>query len=93
MPRALISVSDKRGVIEVARAFAAHNIEICSTGGTATTLREANVPVTTVESVTGVAEMLDGRVKTLHPASTLDSWRDLTIPRIWRRCASRASRR
>jgi phosphoribosylaminoimidazolecarboxamide formyltransferase / IMP cyclohydrolase len=68
MARALISVSDKRGVIEVARAFAAHNIEICSTGGTATTLREANVPVTTVESVTGVAEMLDGRVKTLHPS-------------------------
>ena len=68
MPRALISVSDKRGVIEVARAFAARNIEICSTGGTATTLRKANVPVTTVESVTGVAEMLDGRVKTLHPS-------------------------
>src|SRR6478672_168449 len=68
MVRALISVSDKRGVIEVARAFAAHNIEVCSTGGTATTLREANVPVTTIESVTGIAEMLDGRVKTLHPS-------------------------
>jgi phosphoribosylaminoimidazolecarboxamide formyltransferase / IMP cyclohydrolase len=68
MTRAVISVSDKRGAVELARAFVAHGIEVCSTGGTATTLREANVPVTTVESVTGAAEMLDGRVKTLHPA-------------------------
>jgi phosphoribosylaminoimidazolecarboxamide formyltransferase/IMP cyclohydrolase len=68
MARAIISVSNKRGVVELARAFVAHGVEVCSTGGTATTLREANVPVTTVESVTGAAEMLDGRVKTLHPA-------------------------
>src|SRR5689334_12173514 len=68
MTRAVISVSDKRGAVELARAFVAHGIEVCSTGGTATTLREADVPVTTVESVTGAAEMLDGRVKTLHPA-------------------------
>jgi phosphoribosylaminoimidazolecarboxamide formyltransferase/IMP cyclohydrolase len=68
MTRAVISVSEKRGAVELARAFVEHGIEVCSTGGTATTLREANVPVTTVESVTGAVEMLDGRVKTLHPA-------------------------
>jgi phosphoribosylaminoimidazolecarboxamide formyltransferase/IMP cyclohydrolase len=68
MTRAVISVSDKRGAVELARAFVARGIEVCSTGGTANTLREAHVPVTTVESVTGAAEMLDGRVKTLHPA-------------------------
>jgi phosphoribosylaminoimidazolecarboxamide formyltransferase/IMP cyclohydrolase len=68
MTRAVISVSDKRGVVDLARAFVARGIEVCSTGGTATTLREAGVPVTLVEDITGVAEMLDGRVKTLHPA-------------------------
>jgi phosphoribosylaminoimidazolecarboxamide formyltransferase/IMP cyclohydrolase len=67
MARAVISVSDKRGVVELARAFVAHHIEVCSTGGTAKTLREAGVSVTLVEEITGVAEMLDGRVKTLHP--------------------------
>ncbi|HEY7094494.1 MAG TPA: bifunctional phosphoribosylaminoimidazolecarboxamide formyltransferase/IMP cyclohydrolase, partial [Ktedonobacterales bacterium] len=68
MTRAVISVSDKRGAVELARAFVAHGIEVCSTGGTATILREAGVLVTLVEDITGVAEMLDGRVKTLHPA-------------------------
>src|SRR5215472_6781976 len=67
MPRAVVSVSDKRGIIELARAFVAHGIEVCSTGTTAAALREANVPVTAVEEVTGMAELLDGRVKTLHP--------------------------
>jgi phosphoribosylaminoimidazolecarboxamide formyltransferase/IMP cyclohydrolase len=67
MARAVISVSDKRGVVELARAFVAHGVEVCSTGGTAAILREAGVPVTLVEEITGVAEMLDGRVKTLHP--------------------------
>jgi len=66
--RAVISVSNKRGVAELAHAFVAHGIEVCSTGGTAATLRQEGVPVTSIEAVTGVAELLDGRVKTLHPA-------------------------
>ncbi len=68
MPRALISVSDKRGVADFARALAALGWEIVSTGGTAHVLAEAGVPVTPIEKVTGFPEMMDGRVKTLHPA-------------------------
>src|SRR4051812_17705783 len=67
MPRALISVSDKRGVVAFARGLVQLGWEILSTGGTATTLREAEVPVTAVDQVTGFPELLDGRVKTLHP--------------------------
>lgn len=66
--RALISVWDKSGVVEFASALAAQGAEILSTGGTAQALREAAMPVTTVESVTGYPAILDGRVKTLHPA-------------------------
>ena len=65
--RALISVSDKRGVIELARGLIGLDIEILSTGGTAKALAEAGVPVVPVEDFTGFPEMLDGRVKTLHP--------------------------
>ena len=65
--RALISVSDKRGVVEFARGLAALGLEILSTGGTAKTLKEAGIPVVAVEDFTGFPEMLDGRVKTLHP--------------------------
>ncbi|HXV86074.1 MAG TPA: bifunctional phosphoribosylaminoimidazolecarboxamide formyltransferase/IMP cyclohydrolase, partial [Gemmatimonadales bacterium] len=68
MPRALISVSDKRGVAEFARGLVQLGWEIVSTGGTAHALKDAGVPVTPVEVVTGFPEMLDGRVKTLHPA-------------------------
>ena len=69
MPRrALLSVSDKTGLIELARGLVAERFELVSTGGTARTLREAGLPVTDVAAVTGLAEMLDGRVKTLHPA-------------------------
>jgi phosphoribosylaminoimidazolecarboxamide formyltransferase/IMP cyclohydrolase len=68
VPRALISVSDKRGVIEFAQALAALGWEIVSTGGTAKVLGSAKVPVTPIEKVTGFPEMMDGRVKTLHPA-------------------------
>src|SRR5918994_5780476 len=64
--RALISVSDKRGVIEFAKGLAALGIEILSTGGTAKALTNAGVPVVPVEQFTGFPEMLDGRVKTLH---------------------------
>lgn len=65
--RALISVSDKRGIIEFARELAALGIEILSTGGTAKTLADAGIAVVPVEDFTGFPEMLDGRVKTLHP--------------------------
>lgn len=67
MKRALISVSDKHGVVEFARALHGLGYEIVSTGGTAKTLREAQVPVTYISDVTGFPEILDGRVKTLHP--------------------------
>jgi phosphoribosylaminoimidazolecarboxamide formyltransferase/IMP cyclohydrolase len=68
MPRALISVSDKRGIVDFARGLIELGWEIVSTGGTAATLSKAGLPVTTVEQVTGFPEILDGRVKTLHPA-------------------------
>ncbi len=66
--RALISVSDKTGLEEFARGLAELGIEIISTGGTAKALKEAGVPVTPVSDVTGFPEILEGRVKTLHPA-------------------------
>ena len=65
--RALISVSDKTGIVELARALHALGIEVLSTGGTARQIRDAGVPVVEVSSYTGYPEMMDGRVKTLHP--------------------------
>jgi len=65
--RALISVSDKRGVVELGRALAAHGVEILSTGGTARALRDGGVEVVEVSDFTGSPEVMDGRVKTLHP--------------------------
>ncbi|HEY1551370.1 MAG TPA: hypothetical protein VGG28_26255 [Kofleriaceae bacterium] len=65
--RALISVSDKRGVVELGRALADLGFEILSTGGTASALAGAGVPVRQVSDYTGAPEILDGRVKTLHP--------------------------
>jgi phosphoribosylaminoimidazolecarboxamide formyltransferase/IMP cyclohydrolase len=65
--RALISVYDKTGVVELGRALAAHGAEIISTGGTAKALLEAGLAVTDVGALTGMPEMMDGRVKTLHP--------------------------
>ena len=67
MPRALISVSDKRGIVPFAQGLVKLGWEILSTGGTAKALQEASIPVTTVDQVTGFPEILDGRVKTLHP--------------------------
>lgn len=64
---ALISVSDKAGVVDFARGLAELGVEIISTGGTARVLKEAGLPVTLVSEVTGFPEILDGRVKTLHP--------------------------
>ena len=66
--RALISVSDKEGLVPFARALAARGVALISTGGSARALAEAGVPVTEVAALTGFPEMLDGRVKTLHPA-------------------------
>src|SRR2546423_12448521 len=66
--RALISVSDKSGVVEFARQLAELGVEIISTGGTAKVLADAGIPVIGVSDVTRFPEMLDGRVKTLHPA-------------------------
>ncbi len=65
--RALLSVHDKRGVVDFAKGLSALGIEIVSTGGTAKLLRESGVPVVDVAQLTGFPEMLDGRVKTLHP--------------------------
>src|SRR5215210_2511974 len=65
--RALISVSDKGGVVEFAQGLARLGVEIVSTGGTAAALTDGGVPVRTVEELTGAPEILDGRVKTLHP--------------------------
>jgi phosphoribosylaminoimidazolecarboxamide formyltransferase / IMP cyclohydrolase len=65
--RALISVSDKTGIVEFARGLAAHGMEILSTGGTAKALHEAGIATTEVSQFTGSPEILDGRVKTLHP--------------------------
>src|SRR5882672_4484518 len=65
--RALVSVSDKRGVVELGKALAELGFEILSTGGTASALAAAGVAVTQVSAYTGAPEILDGRVKTLHP--------------------------
>ncbi|KGM54729.1 phosphoribosylaminoimidazolecarboxamide formyltransferase [Lysobacter daejeonensis GH1-9] len=65
--RALLSVSDKTGLIELAQALAARGVELLSTGGTAKAIRDAGLPVKDVSDVTGFPEMMDGRVKTLHP--------------------------
>jgi phosphoribosylaminoimidazolecarboxamide formyltransferase/IMP cyclohydrolase len=65
--RALISVTDKSGIVEFAKALSGFGVDILSTGGTAKVLRESGVRVTDVSEYTGFPEMLDGRVKTLHP--------------------------
>ena len=65
--RALISVSDKTGIVDFARALTAQGVEILSTGGTFRLLRENDIPATEVSDYTGFPEMMDGRVKTLHP--------------------------
>ena len=65
--RALLSVSDKTGIVEFARGLHAAGVELLSTGGTASLLNSEGIPVTEVSSYTGFPEMMDGRVKTLHP--------------------------
>jgi phosphoribosylaminoimidazolecarboxamide formyltransferase/IMP cyclohydrolase len=66
-PRALLSVHDKTGIVELARALAGAGVELVSTGGTKKALAEAGLPVTDVSEITGHPEIMDGRVKTLHP--------------------------
>ena len=65
--RAVISVSNKKGVVELAKELNTMGVELLSTGGTAKALRDAGIPVKDVSDYTGFPEMLDGRVKTLHP--------------------------
>src|ERR1700756_3632153 len=65
--RALLSVSDKTGIVEFARGLADLEIEVISTGGTARELSEAGIPVRSISDLTGFPEIMDGRVKTLHP--------------------------
>ena len=67
MTRALISVSDKTGVVEFTKGLIAAGVEIISTGGTKKVLDEAGIPTLSIDEVTGFPEMMDGRVKTLHP--------------------------
>src|SRR3954465_5286123 len=68
MPRALLSVSDKSGVVDLGRGLVARGFELVSTGGTARALTDAGLSVVNVSTLTGFPEMMDGRVKTLHPA-------------------------
>ena len=82
---ALLSVSDKTGLIAFARCLAELNINLLSTGGTATALREAGLEVTDVSSVTGFPEIMDGRVKTLHPHILAAFWPDAISKPIWPR--------
>src|SRR5882762_9760326 len=65
--RALLSVSDKTGLVDFARALSRHDVELVSTGGTAKALKDAGLDVRDVSELTGFPEMMDGRVKTLHP--------------------------
>src|SRR5713101_3506049 len=65
--RALLSVSDKTGLVDFARALAGHGVELVSTGGTRKALADAGLAVRDVSELTGFPEMMDGRVKTLHP--------------------------
>src|SRR5262245_9796276 len=67
LKRALLSVSDKSGLVELGKALAGWGVELVSTGGTAKALRDAGLAVKDVSDITGFPEMMDGRVKTLHP--------------------------
>src|SRR4249920_1640778 len=66
--RAILSVSDKTGIVQLGRELAVRNVELVSTGGTAKALSTDGLAVTRISDVTGFPEMMDGRVKTLHPA-------------------------
>ena len=72
--RALLSVSDKTGIIEFARALSEQGVELLSTGGTCKLLADNGIAVTEVSDHTGHLEIMDGRVKTLHPKFTVGFW-------------------
>ena len=78
--RALISVYDKTGVVELAQVLSRNGVEIVSTGSTAATIEAAGIPVTSVPAVTNFPECLDGRVKTLHPGIHAGLLADLRNP-------------
>ena len=80
--RALLSVSDKTGIVKLAQFLHDIGVEIISTGGTMTAIREAGIPVTYVSDVTGFPEIMDGRVKTFL-RSTVVFWLYAVIPSIW----------
>lgn len=82
--RALISVSDKTGIVEFAKKLHSAGVEIVSTGGTMRALKEAGVPVMYVSDVTGFPEIMDGRVKTLNPYIHGGFWLSGTIRPMWR---------
>jgi len=89
--RALLSVSDKAGVVDFAAGLAELGVEILSTGGTAKLLRDSGLQVRDVSEVTGFPELLDGRVKTLHPRCMAGSSPFVLIPNIrsrWRNMGS-----
>lgn len=85
MKRALLSVSDKTGLVPFAKGLIERGFELISTGGTHRELSDAGVAVTSVEDVTGFPEMLDGRVKTLHPKIHAGILRAGMIPSMCRR--------
>ena len=78
--RALVGVSDKAGLLELATGLHAAGVEIVATGGTARMITDAGMPVTPVEEITGFPESLDGRVKTLHPRVHAGLLADLRQP-------------
>lgn len=88
--RALVSVSDKTGLLDLARALAAQGAEILSTGGSAKALRDAGIPVTEVSDYTGFPEILDGRVKTLVPKIHGGILGRRDLPATWPRWKSTA---
>ena len=91
--KALISVYDKTGIVSLARSLADMDIELISTGGTFRTLSdEAGLPVTQVSDYTGFPEVLEGRVKTLHPAIHAVCWPGATSRTTWTSYSSRDSR-
>lgn len=90
--RALISVSDKRGVVEFARSLQELGWQIIATGGTMTRLRESGIDVINISDVTGFPEICDGRVKTLHPKVHGVFSVAATSPTIWRSLRQTESR-
>ncbi len=90
--RAIISVANREGIIGLGRELQTHGVSIYSTSGTASVLEGAGVETQTVNTLTGFPEILDGRVKTLHPAILGVSWHNATVRRICESCMNTISR-